>query len=239
MDSIHFGIRSGRHGAATQHIAYITREGSHAKRNDLISTGHGNMPPFANDQPRRLWKASDQYERKNGSTFRAYTISLPRVLSIEQLSELALRQARRLAGPKAFQWALHMPRSSLRDEPHPHVHVAICDRLPDGIDRPPEQMFRRYNPANPSKGGCRKDSGGKTRKALNAHLMAQREAAAEEINAALAKHGHHQRVDHRTLRERGIDRPPERYLGPARIRTMTKEERASYMKKEREQHSAD
>ena len=231
MESIHFGIRSGKHGAATNHLNYITREGSYAARNDLVATGHGNMPSFAGDEPRRLWKASDQYERKNGSTFRAFTISLPNVLTVEQLTELAEQEARRLAGPKAFQWALHMPSSSLRGEPNPHVHIVICDRLPDGIERGPEQMFKRYNPAHPEKGGCRKDSGGRTHLALRSQVTAQRAAAADEINAALARHGHEHRVDHRPLKERGINRAPEHYLGPARIRRMTEEERLSYTKK--------
>ena len=97
-------------------------------------------------------------------------------------------------------------------------------------------MFRRYNPTHPEKGGCRKDSGGKTRQALHAHVTAQRKATADEINAALAKHGHDLRVDHRTLRERGINRAPERYLGPTKIRKMTNEERAAYVKKKREEH---
>ena len=228
MESLHFGIRSGKHGAATGHLNYITREGPYAARNDLVATGHGNMPSFAQDQPMLLWQASDRNERKNGSTFRSFTVSLPNVLTTEQLTELAWQEARRLAGPKPFQFALHMPRSSLRDELHPHVHIVICDRVPDGIERTPEQMFKRYNPTHPEKGGRRKDSGGKTRQALRSLMTAQRKAAADEINAALAKHGHDLRVDHRTLKERGIDRTPERYLGPARIRKMTVEERAMY-----------
>ncbi len=228
MESLHFGIRSGKRGAATDYLRYITREGSYAARNDLVATGHGNMPSFAQDRPMLLWQASDRNERKNGSTFRSFTISLPNVLTTEQLTDLAWQEARRLAGPKPFQFALHMPRSSLRGELHPHVHIVICDRIPDGIERSPEQMFRRYNRKDPDKGGCRKDSGGKTPQALHDHVTAQRKAAAEEINAALAKHGHDHRVDHRTLRERGIHRAPQRYLGPARIRTMTTEERASY-----------
>ena len=107
MESLHFGIRSGKHGAAADYLNYITREGCYAARNDLIATGYGNMPNFAKDQPMLLWKASDQHERKNGSTFRSYTISLPNVLTIEQLKELSWQEARRLAGPKPFQFALH------------------------------------------------------------------------------------------------------------------------------------
>lgn len=236
MESLHFGVRSGKHGAAADHLAYITREGSYAARNDLVTTGHGNMPTFAKNQPMLLWKASDQNERKNGSIFRSYTVSLPNVLTVDQLTELSWREAHRLAGPKPFQFALHMPRSSLRGELNPHVHIVICDRLPDGIERSPEQMFKRYNSTHPEKGGCRKDSGGKTPGALHSHLTAQRKAAADEMNAALAKHGHDLRVDHRTLRERGINRAPERYLGPARIRKMTTEERASYVEKQRAEH---
>jgi hypothetical protein len=135
MESLHFGIRSGKRGAATDHLNYITREGSYAARNDLVATGHGNMPSFAQEQPMLLWKASDRNERRNGSTFRSFTVALPNVLTTEQLTELAWQEARRLAGPKPFQFALHMPRSSLRDELHPHAHIVICDRVPDGIER--------------------------------------------------------------------------------------------------------
>jgi hypothetical protein len=236
MDSLHFDIKSGKHGAATEHLRYITREGSYAARNDLIATGYGNMPTFAKDHPMLLWQASERYERKNGSTFRSYTISLPNVLTVEQLTELAWQEARQLAGPKPFQFALHMPRSSLQGELNPHVHIVICDRLPDGIERSPQQMFRRHDPAHPEKGGCRKDSGGMRPQALPSHVAALRKAAADKINAALAKHGHDLRVDHRTLRARGINRAPERYLGPARIRKMTTEERASYLQKQRGKH---
>lgn len=239
METLHFGIRSGKLGAATDHVTYVTRKGPYEARNDLAATGYGNMPAFAQDQPMLLWQASERNERKNGSTFRSYTISLPNILTIEQLTELAWQEARRLAGTKPFQFALHITRSSLRDELHPHVHIVICDRLPDGIERSPEQMFRRYNPSHPEKGGCRKDSGGKTRQELHSCMTAQRKAAADEINTALAKHGHDQRVDHRTLRERGIKRAPERYLGPGTIRKMTKEQRAAHAEKHRGERQTD
>ncbi|RDZ27457.1 MobA/MobL family protein [Lysobacter silvisoli] len=233
MESLHFGIRSGKHGTASDHLAYITRQGSYAARNDLVETGYGNMPEFAKNDPMKLWKASERHERKNGSVFRSFTVSLPNVLMVDQLKELAWIEARTLAGIKPFQFALHMPCSSLQGELNPHVHVVVCDRIPDGIERPPELMFRRYHPTNPEKGGCRKDSGGKTPQALRAHLIDQRRAVTEQINAALSKHGHTIRIDHRTLKERGIDRAPERYLGPAKIRKMTKEEREAYVKKKR------
>ena len=233
MKSIHFGISSGKHGQAADHLAYITRQGCHADRNDLILTGFGNMPAWAKDDPSKLWKASDKYERKNGSIFRSFRVSLPNVLTIEQLEELAWKQATRIAGNKPFQFALHMHASSLEGELNPHIHVVVCDRLPDGIERPAEQMFSRYNSTHPEKGGCPKDSGGRTAIELRGQVITQRKEAVETNNEALEDYGHDIRFDHRTLRERGIDRKPERYLGPARIRGMSARERSEYIEQKR------
>lgn len=221
MDSPHFGIGSGSQGSAAEHLAYITRQGRHATRSDLGATGYGNMPEWAADEPSLLWRASDRYERKNGSRFRSFTIGLPNCLTTEQLEELAWEQARRMAGVKPFQFALHLSRSALRGEFNPHVHIMICDRLPDGFDRTPEQMFRRYNPAHPEQGGCKKDSGGMSPARLKQKLREQRETAVTTSNEALAQHGHDLRFDHRSLRERGITREPQRYLGPAKVRAIT------------------
>ena len=230
MDSLHYRIRSGKRGAAADHIAYIMREGRYSVRKDLVTTGHGNMPSFATPHPPALWKASDQFERKNGSTFRSITISLPAGLNLEQLAELSWRTTRRVAGTKPFQFALHAPPATIGDSLNPHVHIVICDRLPDGHDRPPEQMFKRYNATHPERGGCRKDSGGKSPLELRTHVREQRRIVSEEINAMLAESGADHRIDHRTFKERGIARSPEKYLGPAKIRGMTVEERAALVR---------
>lgn len=225
MDSLHFGIRSVKQGSATDHIAYIMREGRFAAKKDLVATGHGNMPSFAEGNPSELWKACIRFERKNGSAFRSLTISLPNGLSTEQLKELAWRTAWRIAGIKPFQFALHMPPATFGDQLNPHIHLVLCDRVPDGHPRPPEQIFRRYNPKTPELGGCRKDSGGKSPIELRAQLRELRRAVAEEINFKLEEAGLDRRVDHRTFKERGIARRPEPYLGPVRVRKMTAEER--------------
>ena len=221
MDSPHFGIGSGSQGSAAEHLAYITRQGRHAARGDLGATGYGNMPDWAAEDPSLLWRASDRYERTNGSRFRSFTIGLPNCLTTEQLEELAWEQARRMAGVKPFQFALHLSRSALRAEFNPHVHIMICDRLPDGFARSPEQMFRRYNPTQPEQGGCKKDSGGMRPQELKQQLRGQRECAVDTSNEALAQHGHDLRFDHRSLRERGITREPERYLGPAKVSALS------------------
>ena len=231
MESLHFGIKSGKKGAAHEHQAYITRKGRHAARGDLLYTGYGNMPEWAKNDPSLLWKASDRHERKNGSTYRAFTIALPNALARDELISLAKEHAYRLAGTRPFQFAVHMlPRSSLSGEPNPHVHIMICDRVPDGIVREPEQMFRRYNAKRPELGGCRKESGGMTPAELRSQVRAQREAAADATNAALERIGCDVRVDHRTFKERGVEKTPERHLGPARIRMMSEQHRKDYVR---------
>lgn len=231
MESLHLGITSGKRGSAAAHSAYITRRGRHSTRADVIETGFGNLPPWANGDPNELWKASDRYERENGSTYRSFNISLPRVLTREQLKELAWEQAKQLAGSKPFQFALHFSYSSLTGEPNPHVHVVICDRLPDGIARGPGQTFKRYNPKHPEIGGCEKDTGASRWTELRENIYGLREQLANTINEKLERHGHSMRVDHRTLKARGIDRKPERYLGPAKIRRMSEEERRDHVAK--------
>ena len=228
MESPHFGIGSGTQGSASEHLAYITRQGRHTDRGDLGATGYGNMPSWAQDDPSRFWRASDKFERKNGSRFRSFTIALPNCLTTEQLVELAWDQARRMAGIKPFQFALHLSRSALRGEFNPHVHIMICDRIPDEFDRPPEKMFRRYNALHPERGGCKKDSGGLSPERLKQKLLEQRARAVAASNEALAKHGHDLRFDHRSLRERGLTRMPERYLGPGKVRALSADERATF-----------
>ena len=230
---LHFTIRSKNRSQATGHMAYITRSGRHASRGDLIGTAHGNMPDWARDNPKLLWKASSEHERQNGSALRSITIGLPNVLTNEQLLEVAMGEAEHLAGSKPFELAVHKPNSSIANVPNPHVHIAICDRIPDGIDRSPEQMFKRFNPADPSKGGNRKDSGGRSPDQLKAYVRELRRDATDRINAALEKFGHALRYEHRSFRERGLKRKAERYLGPNRIRQMTEEERQAFLKARR------
>jgi len=235
MDSPHFGIRSGKRGAAAEYFTYITRQARHASRGDLGATGFGNMPDWAKHDPSLLWKASDRFERKNGSTFRSFTIGLPSCLTNEQLVDLAWNQALRFAGSKPFQFALHLSHSALSGEFNPHGHIMLCDRLPDGIPRSPEAMFKRYNPKDPKHGGCRKDSGGASPTALKTRLLEQREEAVETTNQALEQYGHVHRFDHRSLKDRGIDRAPERYLGPAKVNGLSAEERKTYKRRRRDQ----
>jgi len=54
---------------------------------------------------------------------------------------------------------------------------------------------------------------------------------ADIINAKLEEKGYSARVDHRSLKEQGIERAPERHLGPGKVRNMSAEEKLVFVKK--------
>ena len=229
MAHLHFGIKSGKRGTAADHIAYITRKGAYEKRADLVDTGYGNLPAWSDNNPKTFFTTADKHERKNGSIYRSFTVSLPNTLSVEQNKALAGEISRTLADNKPYLFAVHDPLSALEGEKNPHVHLMVSDRAPDGIERAPEQTFRRYNPVHPEQGGRKKDSGGMNALELRDHVLMQRRLVAEVTNRALAELGHHERVDHRSLKAQGASVKPERHLGPKRIRDMTEREKRVYV----------
>lgn len=186
------------------------------------------MPEWAGDDPKLFWSAADKHERANGAVYREHEITLPSELSTEQQVELADRLAKNLAGKKPYQYALHAPEGKLGGDPNPHIHLMCSDRLPDGTPRTPEQTFARYNAKNPSAGGCRKDSGGKSPMELKQQVTAQRKLVADTQNQFLAENGYSARVDHRSLRDQGITRSPERHLGQRFVKEMADAEKSQY-----------
>lgn len=229
MASFHFEVKSGRKGVAADHSMYIARQGFHRRRNDLVTSGFGKLPSWADNDPAMLWRASDKYERANGSAYREMIIALPSELTREQLQQLVDHLISELAGTKPYQYAVHSSESSIEGEMNTHMHLMISDRVPDGIDRPADKMFRRYNAQNPANGGCRKDSGGRNRMQVRDELIAKRKRVADIQNAHLTMRGYSARVDHRTLKAQGVQRKPERHLGPAKIKHMSEGERAEYV----------
>lgn len=229
MASFSFQIKSGGKGAALSHSKYVARQGYHGVRNDLVLSGCGNLPSWASGNPETFWRAADAYERVNGTAYRELIIALPNVLGGALLRPLVENLVHEIIGSRPYQYAVHWPQSSLQGEQNLHVHMMYSDRMPDGIERSPEQTFSRFNPYSPALGGCRKASAGRTRMQVRDDLIAMRKRAADIQNAHLARHGHDVRVDHRSLRERGILRTPERHLGPGFIRRMSGPEKGAYV----------
>lgn len=229
MATFHFEIKSGRKGTASDHADYIARKGFHRRREDLAHAEHGNLPAWADDDPKKLWRAADRYERKNGAAYREAVVALPAELTLEQNVSLVRDLIGQLAVEKPYQVAIHVPKSSLEGEANPHVHLMTCDRADDGVERPADRFFARYNSKNPESGGRKKISGGRNRMELRDEVIAMRRTVADTINHHLEANGHAVRVDHRTLREQGASRTAERHLGPARIRGMSPQEKAQYV----------
>ncbi|MCC4598242.1 MobA/MobL family protein [Xanthomonas campestris pv. phormiicola] len=228
MASFHHSIKSGKKGSARRHANYIERRGAQSARGDLIHASHGNMPEWAEGDPSLFWSMADRHERANGATYREHEIALPNELTVPQLIDLTERLVGNLIGTKPYQYAIHAPEGKLGGIQNPHVHLMCSDRIPDGIARLPERMFSRYNAKQPSAGGCRKDSGGKSPMELRQQVTATRKLVAETQNKVLAEYGQDARVDHRSLRDQGVQRRAERHLGQRFIEGMADAEKAQY-----------
>lgn len=227
MATFHFQLKSGRNGV--DHSEYIARLGFHKNRDDLVASGSGNLPDWANGDPKRFWRAAELGERKNGAVYRESVIALPNELTLGQNLVLVDDLVSKLAPGKPYQFEIHAPTSSLETETNLHVHLMASDRVDDGIERAASGFFARYNAVDPGRGGRRKDSGGLNSMELRNGLIAKRKLVADTINHHLEVNGHEVRVDHRTLSQRGIKRKPERRIPKYKIDQMTSEERAQYV----------
>ena len=220
-------MKVGKAGKAAPHAAYIARAGQYAERLErgekLEATEAGGMPAWAQSTPLAFWQAADAYERKGGTTYREMEIALPRELLPEQRAALVREFVRQEIGERhAYQWAIHTPRAVDGGE-QPHLHLMFSERQRDGIERDPEQYFKRYNAKNPERGGARKGYGPSAGQTLT---RAERTAELKELrgrwqamcNTHLAQAGFEQRIDMRSHAEQGIDREPERKQLPSQWR---------------------
>jgi DNA repair exonuclease SbcCD ATPase subunit len=189
----------------------------------LEATEAGNMPAWAQSNPQAFWQAADAFERKNGTTYREMEIALPRELDADQRAALVREFVRQEIGDRhAYQWAIHTPTAADGQE-QPHVHLMFSERQRDGIERDPEQYFKRYNAKAPEKGGARKGYGPSAGQTLT---KAERAAELKELrgrweamcNAHLERAGVEQRIDMRSHAERGTGLEPERKQLPSQWR---------------------
>lgn len=216
MASYHLSVKVGAKGKASAHADYIAREGEYKTKQGekLEATEHGNMPEWAQENPSLFWQCADEYERKNGSTYREIEIALPRELTPEQRKNLVQEfVGQELGGKHTYTWAIHTPKASIEGGEQPHAHIMYSERLQDGINRSPDQFFKRYNSKNPERGGCKKSNTAKTAEQRKTELVELRERFANLQNRHLEQYGHTDRVDHRSHADRGIDRSPEKHLG--------------------------
>lgn len=220
-------MKVGKAGKAGPHAAYIARDGQYANRLErgerLEATESGNMPAWAEGQPQAFWQAADAFERSNGTTYREMEIALPRELDAPQRIELAREWVRQEIGDRhAYQWAIHVPTAADGGE-QPHLHLMFSERQRDGLERDPDQYFKRYNAKAPEKGGARKGYGPNagqtlTRSERAADLKELRGRWQEMANQHLERAGIEARIDMRSHADRGLDYAPEAKQLPSQWR---------------------
>ncbi|MFN4164351.1 MAG: MobQ family relaxase [Ferrovibrio sp.] len=142
-----------------------------------------------------LWNQVERIERRRDAQLaREFELALPRELDRQQQIKLVDRfiRAEFVARGMAVDWAFHNPIASDRlPQPHAHVMTTLRSVGPEGLTN---NKDRSWND-----------------KALLNHWRA---SWAEHVNAALQAAGRPERVDHRSLADRGIDREPEPKIGP-------------------------
>ena len=212
MSIYHMKVSVGSRGGGQSACAksdYVSREGKYAPdspdEDDLEHLEHGNMPAWAEDDPRAYWSAADEHERANGSLYREVQVALPVELNPDERRELAVSFAAQLTdvgeeGKLPYTLAIHKgvkENPEPGDKDNPHAHIVISERANDGIDRSAEQWFRRANTKAPEKGGAKK-----TRALMGKEwLHGVREKWEQMANQALERAGRDERIDHRTLVE--------------------------------------
>lgn len=220
-------MKTGVKGKAANHAAYVARESQYANRLEkgeiLEAKDVGNMPAWARENPQMFWTAADAYERKNGTAYREMEIALPRELDSRQREALVRNWVIQEIGDKhPYQWAIHCP-TAVDGAEQPHVHLMFSERRCDGIERDPDQYFKRYNGKEPEKGGARKGYGeyaGQTRTLdqRRDELKALRERWQECCNNHLEHAGQAARIDMRSYQAQGVNLEPERKLLPSEWR---------------------
>ena len=192
------GTRSKGQSAAAKHD-YITREGEYAEDEaEVERVTDGNMPAWAQDNPRDYWQAADEGERANGSLFREVQFALPQELSRGERLELAESFARELtSGEEKLPYTLAVHRG---DDVNPHAHLLISERVNDGQARTGETWFRRFNRQHPERGGARKSRALQPPKGPERRdwLQSTRAAWERQANEALRRSGSQERIDHRS-----------------------------------------
>ena len=222
-----FGSRAGGQSASAK-CAYIEREGRYERdREELEHRESGNMPKWAEDDPRAYWQAADAHERANGRLYSEVQFALPRELDAGRRQALAGAFAERVCAGERLPYTLALHRGGADGE-NPHAHLLFSERGHDGIERSAEQWFTRYNAKEPEKGGARKSRAAKA----GDWLASTRQAWEQTANQALEQAGREARIDHRSLADRRdaaardgdldraaeLSREPNVHLGPSRHR---------------------
>lgn len=155
-------------------------------------------PEWAHN-PESLWNAAERAEtRKNSTLAREVELALPSILSPEDRQHITEQFAAALVEryQVAVSVAIHSP-SGKGDDRNYHAHILFTTRemTQDGLGKKTRVLDDR--------------------KTGPKEVLKLRELAADIINKSLKAANADIRVDHRSFKERGIDKEPNTHLGPA------------------------
>jgi len=172
---------------------YTRRRGVEA----AFSVIPSDAPAWARD-PQALWNAAERAEtRINSRVAREVELALPSLLSPEERQRIAEQFGAALVERYgvAVSVAIHFPGKGDGRNYHAHILFTTREMTPEGLGKKTRVLDdRKSGPQEVTK---------------------LRELAADIINDALKNANADIRVDHRSLKGRGIDREPTTHLGPA------------------------
>jgi MobA/MobL family len=157
-----------------------------------------DAPAWAHD-PQALWNAAERAEtRKNSTLAREVELALPSFLEPDDRQSIAERFAKTLVERYgvAVSVAVHNP-SRHGDDRNYHAHILFTTR-----EMTQEGLGKKTRVLDDRKTGPQE-------------VKKLRELAADIINEHLAAAHSDIRVDHRSFKDRGIEREPTTHLGPA------------------------
>ena len=226
------------HLSAKSHVEYINRENAFAHRGGCVFHFH-HLPKWANDDPKKFFRAADKYEGCGNRRYVEIEFALPNELhSVEQYRQIIDAFIAKHLNDHYYTYAIHEKIGALSNgQRHPHVHIMFSERLIDDVEKIKERSpknFFKY-PARKKKDGSQpsfdekfKRGSPKSRKWCDHSFITQLRADFALIqNDVLAKNGFSIRVDYRSLKaqkeeaERNgdsflaklFDRLPEEYIG--------------------------
>lgn len=141
----------------------------------------------------RLWNTVEAGEkRKDAQLAREFILAVPRELDAKAQFAVARDWASKelVARGMAVEVSLHYPRNG--KNPHVHLLATLRKLEPEGFS---PKKPREWNEVG--------------------QLHQWRESWADAVNSALEKAGRPERVDHRSLKDRGIDAEPQPKIGVA------------------------
>jgi hypothetical protein len=180
--------RSGRHGAEREAAVFV---GLYApKEAPEWCRGREHIEEF--------WNRLEAFEKHpRAQIAERIIIALPHELTLEQNTWLIQDHIREFTRQgRVVQVAIHAPEHG--DERNVHAHLLISTR---GVN---ERGFNEF----------------KTREQQERYLHRReyvqglRERWEKIANRHLDRHGHEVRIDHRTLKDQGLDREPSLHVGP-------------------------